>query len=112
MGDLARNHILPIAIKYQNTLLRNINFQGVQRTQTEMVNKIQEYITAIVDTVEAMTNARKIANKMGNIVDKARQYKNEVLPYFENIRYYVDHLELMVDDKLWPLPKYRELLFF
>lgn len=121
MGDLSINHIIPTAIKYQNTLIENARglkdvldsktFVKLSRSQVQNIKEISEHVSEIRQFVEEMTEERKIANKMENEADKAEAYCNKVKPYFEKIRYHVDKLELLVDDSLWPLPKYRELLF-
>ncbi len=121
MGDLATNHILPTAIHYQNRLIENARglkevldsktFVKLSRNQLNTIKDISNHISSIKDDVEMMTEARKVANAIENIQEQALAYKDTVKPYFENIRYHVDKLEMLVDDELWPLPKYRELLF-
>jgi len=118
MGDLATNHILPAAIKYQNILILNI--KGLKETglpdtasthQLQIVGKISDYINAMSTKVEEMIEARKVANEITDTREKAIAYCDTVKSCFDDIRYNVDKLELLVDDKLWELPKYRELLF-
>lgn len=119
MGDLASTHILPSAINYQNILLQNLNAlkeaglpAALYANQKDIVVKISEYINNISDNVEKMIEARKRANELTDTRAKAIAYCDDVKgKYFDVIRYSVDKLELMVDDKLWSLPKYRELLF-
>ena len=119
MGDLASTLILPAAVKYQNILLQNINGlkeAGVSKegyaNQLQIVQKLSEHINLISDKTEAMIEARKKANELANSKDKAVAYCDDVKGnYFEEIRYHVDKLELMVDDSCWLLPKYREILF-
>ncbi|TDH18289.1 glutamine synthetase type III [Segetibacter sp. 3557_3] len=119
MGDLATNHILPAAIKYQNTLITNVlglKQIGVAEetfsAQREMLDKITEHINTIKTNVSLMVEARKVCNNMTDSREKAIAYNTEVKDkFFDEIRYHVDKLELLVDDTLWPLPKYRELLF-
>ncbi len=121
IGDLASNHIIPIAVRYQNTLLENVKglqevldqktFTRLAKNQLHTIKKISEHIQDIKDDVSEMTNERKKANNMDDDESRAFAYYENVLPYFEKIRYHVDKLELLVDDELWPLPKYRELLF-
>jgi glutamine synthetase len=119
IGDLAGNHILPAAIKYQNTLITNIRGLreiGVDEknysTQIDMLQKICTHISTIRENVDAMVEARKVCNNMTNIREKAIAYNSEVKSkYFDIIRYHVDKLELLVADEEWTLPKYRELLF-
>ncbi|MDQ6757395.1 MAG: glutamine synthetase III [Bacteroidota bacterium] len=118
MGDLATNHILPAAIKYQNILIQNI--KGLKEVglpdtayshQSQIVGKIADHINAMSIKVEEMIEARKIANEITDSREKAIVYCDTVKTCFDDIRYNVDKLELLVDDKLWELPKYRELLF-
>lgn len=115
IADLVRNHILPAVINYQNVLLNNFNSDNMNRNVPQyIVGNIKEIDNRVSDLykyVEDMVNERKIANKIEDIVSMAEHYSNFVFPYFEKIRYEVDKLELIVDDSLWPLPKYRELLF-
>jgi len=119
MGDLASTHILPAAIKYQNVLLQNVNSlkdagmpESLYANQKDIIVKISEYINTISDNVEKMIQARKKANDLTDTRAKAIAYCDDVKGnYFDVIRYNVDKLELMVDDSMWVLPKYRELLF-
>jgi glutamine synthetase len=121
LGDLATNHIIPIAIRYQNTLIENVKglkevldsktFIKLSRNQIQTIKDISFHIEVIKSTVAQMIEERKNANHLKGAEQKASAYNNKVLPCFEVIRYHVDKLELMVDDELWPLPKYRELLF-
>ncbi len=121
IGDLARNHIIPVAIRYQNLLVENVrglkevlekdSFEKVAQTQVKMIKEISGHIDAIQKNLELMLDERKKANKIENVVSQALAYNEKVLPYFDIIRRHVDKLELKVDDGLWPLPKYRELLF-
>lgn len=118
MGDLATNYILPSAIKYQNILIQNI--KGLKEVglsdsafsnQLQIIGKIADHVNAMSDKVEEMIEARKIANEITDTRKKAIAYCDTVKTCFDDIRYNVDKLELLVDDKLWELPKYRELLF-
>lgn len=119
MGDLASTVILPAAVKYQTILLQNINAlkdadlpESLYANQKEIVVKLSEHINTISDNVEKMIMARKKANDLTDSREKAIAYCDDVKGnYFDSIRYNVDKLELMVDDSLWALPKYRELLF-
>ena len=119
MGDLATNHIIPAAIKYQNTLLTNIKGWkdiGAEASdyavQQDVLNKIGKHIGIIRQNVEAMIEARKVCNNLADTRAKAITYNVEVKDkYFDIIRYSVDKLELLVADEEWTLPKYRELLF-
>ncbi len=118
MGDLATNHILPAAIKYQNILIQNI--RGLKEVslpdtasahQIQIVGKIVDHVNAMSIKVEEMIEARKVANEITDTRERAIAYCDTVKSCFDDIRYNVDKLELLVDDKLWELPKYRELLF-
>ncbi|TPE45802.1 glutamine synthetase III family protein [Pontibacter mangrovi] len=118
MGDLAINHVIPTAIAYQNKLIQNIRGLkelGLEDEYTEStiegIKKMSGHISAIQKNVRDMVNARKVANKVDDVRERAILYNEQVLSYFEPIRYAVDKLELMVDDEDWPLVKYRELLF-
>ncbi|MDR2692118.1 MAG: glutamine synthetase III [Dysgonamonadaceae bacterium] len=121
LGDLVMNHIVPTATKYQSALLDNVykinqvfgkeKAAGLSAHDLGFIEEISERISTIKSKVEAMIEARKVANKIESEREKAIAYHDKVLPYFDEIRYNVDKLELIVDDELWPLPKYRELLF-
>lgn len=116
MGDLVLNHVIPTAIAYQNKLIQNANgLKGLGVDNTEVVKTIEvisQYISTLNKGVHNMTEARKKANKIENTRKKAITYCDDVKEkYFENIRYAVDKLELLVDDEDWPLVKYREMLF-
>lgn len=121
IGDIATNHIIPVAIKYQNILIENVKglkdvldnktFVKLSKNQMQSIKDISEHISEIKDLVIQMTEERKIANKIEDTTEKAIYYSDNVLKYFEKIRYHADKLELIVDDHLWPLPKYREMLF-
>jgi glutamine synthetase len=121
IGDLSHNHIIPTAIRYQNTLIENVKglkevldnktFVKLSNSQMQNIKEISEHISIVRQLVSEMVEKRKKANKIDNTAEKAEVYNLEVLPFFEKIRYHVDKLELLVDDELWPLPKYRELLF-
>ncbi|MBL4585447.1 MAG: glutamine synthetase III, partial [Flavobacteriales bacterium] len=121
MGDLATNHIIPTAVKYQNLLLENVTglkqvvsekeFDELASGQMRTIREISERMTRLSTLTEQMTSARKKANKHTDTRKKAGDYCKTVLPFFEKIRREVDKLELVVSDEYWPLPKYRELLF-
>lgn len=121
IGDLAVNHIIPIAIRYQNQLIENViglkevldskTFQSLSKTQTDTIRDISDHIINIKNKVQKMVDTRKQINKYEEAEQKAMEYRDRVLPYFEDIKYHVDKLELLIDDEMWPLPKYRELLF-
>ncbi|WP_347175194.1 glutamine synthetase III [Polaribacter uvawellassae] len=119
LGDIARNHVIPTAIRYQNTLIENVSglknifgdeFKAHAKEQIELIEKISMRIAGINSKTTEMINERKIANTLHG-QEAADAYCNKVKPYFDEIRYHCDKLELMVDDELWPLAKYRELLF-
>ena len=120
LGDIARNHVVPTAVRYQNTLIENVRglkeifgdaYQEVASEQIDLIRHISEHIKVIHSTVEAMIEARKRANHLATFVERADVYCNELKPFFDEIRYHCDKLELMIDDELWTLTKYRELLF-
>ncbi len=120
LGDLARNHIVPTAIKYQTALIKNAQglkdifgkeYKDIAKEQLELIKTISDHITAIKAKTKAMINERKKANKIQDAEKQALAYCNKVKPYFDEIRYHCDKLEIMVDDELWPLVKYREMLF-
>tara|TARA_B110001469_G_scaffold45863_1_gene44841 strand:+ start:529 stop:2712 length:2184 start_codon:yes stop_codon:yes gene_type:complete len=119
LADISRNHVVPTAIIYQNTLLENTknlkeifgeNYKNIAKEQIELIMIISNHITEINALANKMTQERKKANKQTGL-KSAELYCNKVKPYFEEIRYHCDKLETMVDDNLWPLTKYRELLF-
>lgn len=119
MGELATSHVLPTAIRYQNLLANNI--RGLKEAglsdasfanQKQILEKISEHINKTSDLVEKMIEARKVCNNMESTRTKAIAYQSQVKDsYFDDIRYHVDKLELLVDDREWYLPKYREMLF-
>ncbi len=118
IGDLAGNHILPASIRYQNVIIANIKGLkeiGVKETdyaaQMNILNEMSEHINKVQTLVKDMTEARKEANALSETREKAIAYCDKVKPYFDEIRYHVDKLEILVDDTEWELPKYRELLF-
>lgn len=115
MGDLALNHIIPAALRFQNRLLDNLTAKknlGIKDDIiADMIAESGEHIAKIRSLVYDMTEERKKANALHDERQKAYDYCNKVKSYFEPIRYHVDKLELLVDNEDWPLPKYRELLF-
>lgn len=121
LGDLAINHIVPVATRYQSVLLDNAlkikqlfpteKAELLSKQDLDVIENISEHIVSIRSQVEEMVNARKIANKIECERDKAIAYHDTVAPLLDTIRYHIDKLELMVDNQMWPLPKYRELLF-
>lgn len=119
IGEIATNNILPSAVRYMNELLVNIKGlkengfpESAYKAQLQIATKISEHINVISETVQAMIEARKTANKLDDSRQKAIDYCEKIKqPYFDTIRYHADKLEFLVDDKIWGLPKYRELLF-
>jgi glutamine synthetase len=120
LGDIALNHVIPTALKYQNTLVENVKglkevfgkeFETIAREQMDLIKRISEHISGITQKTNAMVEERKKANVMKDSEKKAKNYCQKVRPYFDQIRYHCDKLEMMIDDELWPLVKYREMLF-
>lgn len=121
LGDLAINHIVPTAVTYQNRLLENLckmkeifspeEFEVLSADRKELIREISHRVTSIKVLVREMTEARKVANHKDNYKERAFEYEEKVRPYLDKIRDHIDHLEMEVDDEIWPLPKYRELLF-
>lgn len=121
LGDIAGNHIVPTAVNYQNKLIQNVRglkevlgedvFQKVAKDQLQMIESISAYISTIIAEKDAMIEERKRCNAIEDAREQAIAYCEKVIPYFEKIRYASDKLELLIDDELWPLPKYRELIF-
>jgi glutamine synthetase len=121
MGDLAKNHLIPTAIRYQNTLIENAmglkevldakTYVKLSKNQVDSIKEISEHISQVKISVDLMLQERKKANRLATIEEMAIAYDELVKPYFEVIRYHIDKLELLVDDDLWPLPKYREIMF-
>ena len=121
LGDLSMNHIIPVATRYQTALLKNVDSvakmfpaekaEKLNARNLKIIEEIAERTSTIETKVEELVNARKVANKIKGEYDKALAYHDTVEPIFDLIRYQIDKLELIVDDSLWPLPKYRELLF-
>ena len=122
LGDLCMNHIIPVATKYQSELVDNVRkiqlaFSDPEKVKSltayniDLIEKINKHTNFIAENVEAMVEKRKEVNKITDIRELAVAYHDEVAPYFDAIRYHIDKLELIVEDDMWPLPKYRELLF-
>ncbi len=121
LGDLAVNHILPTVYRYQNTLIENVkglkelfsetDFNKLAGTQLESIKEISDRSSVVNIRVNNMIDERRKANVIEEVDVKAREYADKVKPYLDEIRYQIDHLEMIVDDEIWPLPKYRELLF-
>ena len=120
LGDIARNHIIPTAVKYQNILIENVrglkeiygnDYQKFAEVQLKIIERISGHIDQISRGIVQMVDTRKSLNKIEDEFKKAYAYCEKVLPFLDDIRYHCDKLELVVDDDLWPLAKYRELLF-
>ena len=121
LGDLAGNHVVPTAIKYQNMLIENVQrlkdimdegtFNTVAKEQLDMIKEISSRISKILASKTEMLEERKKANKIVDAREKAIAYHDKVKPYFDIIRYESDKLELIIDDEQWPMPKFREMLF-
>ncbi len=120
LGDIARNHVIPTAIRYQNTLIENVKglkdifgdeFQSIGKEQLVLIREISQHIEGINKNVEEMIEARKQANVLEDATEMAEMYCEKVKPFFEIIREHCDKLELLVDDEIWTMTKYRELLF-
>lgn len=119
IGDLALNHIIPAAVKYQNSLLKNINGlkaaglpEAAYAGQLAILTKISDHLQVVFEKVNQLVEERKIANAIENTRTKAIAYNSQVkAAFFDEIRYHVDKLENLVDDEFWSLPKYREMLF-
>ena len=120
LGDIARNHVIPTAIRYQNTLIENVrglkdifgkDFEKIAKEQISIIKEVSAHIEGINSKVEEMTEARKKANALTDAQKMAEMYCDKVRPYFDVIREHCDKLELLVDDEIWTLTKYRELLF-
>ncbi len=121
IGDMCLNHVIPAAVRYQNVLIENV--KGMKEifgdlhaelcaAEIEALKKISTYINNISADVESLVEERKKANKIENIAERAKVYSHNVKDMMEKVRDSADHLEMLVDDEMWPLPKYRELLFF
>jgi len=121
LGDLAINHIVPTGIKYMTSLIENVKglkevfsnseFEKLAGARKESIITISDHISSIKKLVNEMIEERKKANVIEDNYKKALAYEKKVKPYLEEIRSHIDKLELIVDDEIWPLPKYRELLF-
>ena len=121
LGDLAMNHIIPVATEYQSKLIDNVHkmmdiytLEVADKLSVEnkrLIEEIAEHTIYITGHVDAMIEARKRANNISDEREKAVAYHDTIAPMLEQIRYHIDKLELIVDNRMWPLPKYRELLF-
>ena len=120
-GDLCLNHIIPVVTRYQSMLIDTVhkvkdifpadNADAISKANIIIIEKISKHESYIIEKVDAMIEARKVANRIASEREKAIAYHDTVAPLMEDIRYHVDKLETIVDDEAWPLPKYRELLF-
>ena len=121
IGDMCLNHVIPAAVKYQNILIENV--KGMKdvfgeeslvlcASEIDTLKKISMYVNRISADVEALVEARKKANRIEDIAERAKVYSYEVKTMMEKVRDSADNLEMLIDDEMWPLPKYRELLFF
>ena len=121
LGDLAMNHIIPVATQYQTDLVDNVykmkdlfpaeKAAKLSAKNLELIEEIADRTAFIKEHVDAMIEARKVANKIESEREKAIAYHDNIVPMMEEIRYHIDKLELIVDNQMWTLPKYRELLF-
>ena len=122
LGDLCMNHIIPVATKYQTLLATNVHkmqcaFDDAELIEqltcynVDLIKKINKHTKFIAEAVDEMVEKRKEVNQIQNVRSKAIAYHDEVAPYLESIRFHIDRLELIVEDDMWTLPKYRELLF-
>ena len=117
IGELCVNNIIPAAIQYQNNILDNIlkmksaGFDAsMYKAQSELVVDLSNHLAQVKSNVDAMIEARKVCNKIEENAPKSKDYCDQVVPFFDKIRYHADKLEQLVDNQLWPLPKYREIL--
>ena len=120
-GDICMNHIIPVATRYQTQLIDNVHrmkqifpaevADPLNSTNLSLIKQMGEHNAFIIENVERLIEARRVANRIKDGRERAIAYHDTVAPLIEQIRYHVDHLELIVDDELWPLPKYREMLF-
>lgn len=120
-GDMCMNHIIPVATRYQSTLIDNVHkiqaifpaetAQQLNEQNIDLIKTISEHTKFIAENTDRMIENRKVANRIEDVRERAIAYHDTVAPMIEDIRYHVDKLELIVDDEMWPLPKYRELLF-
>ena len=121
LGDLAMNHIIPVSTHYQSQLIKNVQgtkdvfaaekAQRLSARNLKLIEEIAERTERIEQQVEELTDARRVANRIQDIHQRAISYHDTVCPTMDAIRSEIDHLEMIVEDGLWTLPKYRELLF-
>lgn len=121
IGDVCLNHVIPAAVSYQNILIKSIKgckdvfgeeYKDLCKADMDTYRKISGFVNNISADVANLVEARKKANRVENMAERAYLYSTEVKNEMDKVRYNADHLEMLVDDELWPLPKYRELLFF
>lgn len=121
IGDMCLNHVIPAAVRYQNVLIENVkglkdifaeDYLKYCSSEIETLKKISIYINDVSADVEALVEARKKANRIADISERAKVYSRDVKEMMDKVRVSADNLEMLVDDEMWPLPKYRELLFF
>ena len=121
IGDICLNHVIPAAVRYQNVLIENVkgikdifgeDFMKYCSSEIEALKKISTYINNVSADVEALVEARKVANRVDDIAMRAKMYSHDVKDMMDKVRLSADNLEMLIDDEVWPLPKYRELLFF
>ena len=121
IGDICLNHVIPAAVRYQNVLIENVkgikeifgsDYMAYCSSEIETLKKISTYINNVSADVEALVEARKVANRVEDIAMRAKMYSHQVKDMMDKVRLSADNLEMLIDDEVWPLPKYRELLFF
>ena len=121
LGDICLNHVIPAAVRYQNVLIDNVkgmkeilgnDYLDLCASEIKTLKEISSYINDASSYVEELVETRKKANRIENIADRAKVYSHEVRTIMDKVRLCADKLEMLIDDEMWPLPKYRELLFF
>ena len=121
IGDMCLNHVIPAAVRYQNILIENIKgikdifgdgYMQYCSAEVETLKKISTYINNVSEYVERLVEVRKKANRIADISERAKVYSHDVKDMMDKVRINADNLEMLIDDEMWPLPKYRELLFF
>ena len=121
IGDICLNHVIPAAVRYQNVLIENVkgikeifgaDYMAYCSSEIETLKKISTYINNVSADVDALVEARKVANRVEDIAMRAKMYSHQVKDMMDKVRLSADNLEMLIDDEVWPLPKYRELLFF
>ena len=121
IGDICINHVIPAAVSYQNLLIRNVEglkavfgdeYKELCRSEIATLRDLSGYINRITDDVKELVERRKKANRIADMAQRAKTYSRDVKEQMDKVRDSADRLEMIVDDELWPLPKYRELLFF